>query len=256
MRGRVFSAFAVARDVTFLIGIGLAGLADVIDVRQLVIGSSILLVAAGLWAGVVPGIGRQAATERRALEALQTAGAVPAAATVLRPATLADFDRLAGHLPALARLDAAGRDALVRSARVREVDAGATIVSVGDTGDAAYFVLDGRTAAGTPEEDGSYRSLSTMDAGDVFGEIAALTGSRRTATVVAEQPSTIMEVPADALRALMAVPELSGLFLTKLTERLSRTQQADLPRFAGVDQASLRDLRTPRPNVEALPKSY
>jgi CRP-like cAMP-binding protein/predicted MFS family arabinose efflux permease len=256
MRGRVFSAFAVARDVTFLIGIGLAGLADVIDVRQLVIGSSILLVAAGLWAGVVPGIGRQAATERRALEALQTAGAVPAAAAVLRPATLADFDRLAGHLPALARLDAAGRDALVRSARVREVDAGATIVSVGDTGDAAYFVLDGRTAAGTPEEDGSYRSLSTMDAGDVFGEIAALTGSRRTATVVAEQPSTIMEVPADALRALMAVPELSGLFLTKLTERLSRTQQADLPRFAGVDQASLRDLRTPRPNVEALPKSY
>jgi CRP-like cAMP-binding protein/sugar phosphate permease len=256
MRGRVFSAFAVARDVTFLIGIGAAGLADVIDVRLLVIGSSFLLLAAGLWAWVVPGIGRRAPEEAVALTALQQAEAAPAAPATLRPATVADFDRLAGHLTALSRLDPAQRDALVAAASVRELPAGATIVNVGDAGDAAYFVLDGRTAAGTPEEDGSYRSLSTMEAGDFFGEIAALTGSRRTATVVAEQPTTIVEVPAAALRALMAVPELSSVFLTKLTERLSRTNQADLPRFAGVDQASLRDLRTPRPSAEALPKSY
>jgi MFS family permease len=256
MRGRVFSAFAVARDVTFLVGIGLAGLADVIDVRLLVVGSSILLVVAGLWAGIVPGIGRPAAEERTALEALQQAQAVPVAAALARPATLADFDRLAGHLTALARLDPAQRSALVDAATVRELVPGATIVQVGDVGDAAYFVLDGRAAAGTPEEDGTYRSLSTMEPGDFFGEIAALTGSRRTATVVAEQPTTIVEVPAPALRSLMAVPELSSIFLTKLTERLSRTNQADLPRFSGVDQASLKDLRTPRPSSEALPKSY
>jgi CRP-like cAMP-binding protein/predicted MFS family arabinose efflux permease len=256
MRGRVFSAFAVARDVTFLIGIGAAGLADVIDVRLLVIASSFLLLGAGLWAWVVPGIGRRAKEEEVALSALQQAEVAPAVPTTLRPATLADFDRLAGHLTALSRLEPAQRDAFVGAASVRELPAGATIVNVGDASDAAYFILDGRAAAGTPEEDGSYRSLSTMDAGDFFGEIAALTGSRRTATVVAEQPTTIVEVPAPALRALMAVPELSSVFLTKLTERLSRTNQADLPRFSGVDQASLRDLRTPRPSAEALPKSY
>jgi CRP-like cAMP-binding protein len=204
----------------------------------------------------VPGIGRPAAEERTALEALQQAQAAPVAAALARPATLADFDRLAGRLTALTRLDPAQRAALVEAATVRELEPGATIVTVGDIGDAAYFVLDGRAAAGTPEEDGSYRSLSTMDPGDFFGEIAALTGSRRTATVVAEQPTTIVEVPATALRTLMAVPELSSVFLTKLTERLSRTNQADLPRFSGIDQASLRDLRTPRPSAEALPKSY
>ncbi|HEU4573061.1 MAG TPA: MFS transporter [Candidatus Limnocylindrales bacterium] len=256
MRGRVFSAFAVARDVTFLIGIAAAGLADVIDVRLLVIASSFLLLGAGLWAWVVPGIGRRARDEEVALSALQQAEAAPAAPATVRPATLADFDRLAGHLSALARLDPAQRDALIAAASVRELPAGATIVNVGDAGDAAYFILDGRAAAGTPEEDGGYRSLSTMEAGDFFGEIAALTGSHRTATVVAEQPTTVVEVPASALRGLMAVPELSSIFLTKLTERLSRTNQADLPRFAGVDQASLRDLRTPRPSAEALPKSY
>lgn len=256
LRGRVFSAFAVARDVTFLVGIGLAGLADVIDVRYLVVGSSILLVAVGVVTGVVPGIGRPAAEQQRALDALRGAEAAPAAPVLARPATLADFDRLAGHLAALGRLAPAQRDALIAAATVREAPAGSPIVSVGEVGDAAYFVLDGRTAAGTPEPDGGYRSLSSMEAGDFFGEIAALTGSPRTANVVAEEPTTLMEVPAQALRALMAVPELSSVFLTKLTERLNRTNQADLPRFSGVDQASLRDLRTPRPSAEALPKSY
>jgi CRP-like cAMP-binding protein/sugar phosphate permease len=256
LRGRVFSAFAVARDVLFLVGISLAGLADIIDVRLLVVVASIVLVGAGLFAGVMPGIGRPAAEWRRAMSALRRGAAAPTVPALVRGATLADFDRLAGHLPALARLDAEQRAALVHASSVRDVPAGATIVDVGDVGDAAYFILAGRAAAGTPEPDGSYRSLSSMGAGDFFGEIAALTGSRRTATVVAEEETTIVEVPAPALRALMTVPDLGSLFLSTLTERLSRTNNADLPRFSGVDQASLKDLRTPRPTAEALPKSY
>jgi hypothetical protein len=50
---------------------------------------------------------------------------------------------------------------------------------------------------------------------------------------------------------------LSALFLSTLTERLTRTQSnADRPRLASNDQEALRDLRTPKPSVEALPKSY
>jgi CRP-like cAMP-binding protein/predicted MFS family arabinose efflux permease len=256
LRGRVFSAFAVVRDVTFLVGIGLAGLADIIDVRVLVVVSSIVLVLTGLWTGIVPGIGRPAAEWRRAMSALRSASAAPEVPVPVRAATLADFDRLAGHLPALARLDAEQRNALIAASSVRDVPAGATIVGVGEVGDAAYFILDGRAAAGTPEEDGGYRSLSSMEAGDFFGEIGALTGSRRTANVVAEEDATIVEVPAPALRALMTVPDLAALFLSTLTERLARTNTADLPRFSGLDQASLKDLRTPRPTAEALPKTY
>jgi len=253
LRGRVFSAFAVARDVVFLIGISLAGLADIIDVRFLVVGASVVLVLAGLWTGVMPGLGRPAVEWRRAMSALRRATPAPATALATRPATLADFDRLAGHLPALGRLGDEQRRALIRSSTVRDVPEGATIVSEGEVGDAAFFILDGQVVAGTPAEDGEYRSLSAMAAGDFFGEIAALTGSRRTATVVAEQPTTVLEVPAVTLRGLMSVPELSSIFLTKLTERLNRTNSADLPRFSGVDQASLRDLRTPRPAGEGSP---
>jgi CRP-like cAMP-binding protein len=78
-----------------------------------------------------------------------------------------------------------------------------------------------------------------------------LTGSRRTANVVAAEPTTLLEVPAANLRGVMDVPALSSLFLSALTERLTRTQGADRPRLAANDQEALRDLRTPRPAVEA-----
>ena len=256
LRGRVFSAFAVARDVVFLVGIALAGLADIIDVRVLVVASSLVLIVAGVVTAVLPGLGRPAAEWREAMSALRRAKAQPVGQIAIRPITLADFDRLAGHLPALSRLDGAMRTSLLAAATVRDVPAGTTIVGEGEVGDAAFFILDGRAAAGTPDADGGYRSLASMAAGDFFGEIAALTGSRRTATVVAEEPTTVVEVPAAILRSLMTIPELGSLFLSKLTERLSRTNTADLPRFSGVDQASLKDLRTPRPSAEALPKSY
>ena len=88
---------------------------------------------------------------------------------------------------------------------------GEKVVSKGDEATDAYFILEGEAAAGIPEADGGYRGLSTMGAGDFFGEIAALTGSARTADVVVTQPTTLMEVPAETLRAAMEVPEVDKL---------------------------------------------
>jgi CRP-like cAMP-binding protein/sugar phosphate permease len=253
-RGRVFSAFFVSRDVLFLLGMATAGLADVIDIRLLIVVASSILLVAAMLAQVMPGLGRPAAEWRRAIQLLRTAPAVPGAA-VARAATIADFDRLAMRLPALALLEERRRAAFLDKATVREAPAGATIVTQGEAGSSAFFVLDGQVVAGTPAEDGSYRSLATMREGDFFGEIAALTGSRRTANVVADQPTTLLEVPAESLRGVMDVPALSALFLSALSERLTRSQTADRPRLAANDQEALRDLRTPRPAVEPLPET-
>jgi len=160
-----------------------------------------------------------------------------------------------GHFPTLGILDDARRASFVERAKVSEAEPGATIVRQGDAGDAAYFVLSGRLVAGTPTDDGTYRALSSMTAGDFFGEIAALTGSPRTANVVADEPSMLLEIPAETLRGLMTIPQLSQLFLSKLTERLVRTSASDLPRLSAIDQETLRDLRTRQPSVETLPKT-
>jgi CRP-like cAMP-binding protein len=168
------------------------------------------------------------------------------------------MDRLVALVPQLSALGARRRGELVARARIVEAQPGASLVREGEAGDAAYFVLAGRAVAGIPAHDGSYRALSAMTAGDLFGEIAALTGSRRTANVVADEATTLFEVPAAALRAVMDVPGISALVLGKLTERLARTTTADLPRLAGLDQGDLRELRQPAvtASVVPLPKTY
>jgi MFS family permease len=243
LRGRVNSAFFVVRSVCFMAGMAMAGLADLFDVRAMFLISSIVLVVVGLLAVVLPGLGQPAAEWRRALSLLRAASTAPGLG-MGRAATLADFDALVGRLPILSVLDDKDRRALIAHAIVNEAPAGTTIVRYGDKSDAAFFLLSGRAVAGLALDDGRYRGLSTMQAGDFFGEIAALTGSTRTANVVAEDASTLMQIPAKTLHDLMSKPVLSQLFLTKMTERLGRTHITELPRFAGADQDSLRELRT------------
>ncbi len=244
MRGRVNSAFFVSRDVLFIIGMAAAGLADLINVRVMYLVSALMVLGGGIWVLLLPGLRQEAAEWRRALGLLRTAPVAPGLGAG-RPATLADFDALAGLVPALAALSPKERASLVARSRVFQASAGTAIVKHGEAGDAVYFVLAGRLVAGVATPEGGYRSLSTMGAGDFFGEIAALTGARRTADVVAEDPagSTLYQVPAEILRGLMSDPALSQLFLAKMTERLARTNITDLPRFAGVDQQALKELR-------------
>jgi CRP-like cAMP-binding protein/sugar phosphate permease len=254
MRGRVFSAFYVLRDIVFLFGMAAAGLADVVGIRTMIVIAGIILFGAAGLVLVAPGLA--IGTWRAATDRLR--GAEPAVVGALAPAraaTMADFDRLVGRLTPFARLSPDQRAAFVSKATVREVPGGTRILEHGETASSAYFILDGSTTAGIPVDDG-FRGLSTMAAGDFFGEIAALTGSPRTADVVADVDTTLLEVPADALRATMVVPEVNRVVLSALTSRLQRTEAADLPRLAGIDQADLRDLRTPRPQVEALPRTY
>ena len=246
MRGRVFSTFGVLRDVIFLVGMFAAGAADYVDIRLLVVISGLILVGTGVWTQFLPGLGTPATEWRQAMQRLRTATA--ASAIPSRPFLPDDLGTLIGVIPAFGVLGDNERRALLASARIREVPAGTTVVAAGDQGDAAYAILMGRAVAGTPVEDGEYRALSTMLEGDVFGEIAALTGSTRTASVVADADSTLVEIPCPTLRSLMAFPEISEIILPKMTERLARTTTADLPRLAGVDQAALRDLRKVRPS--------
>ncbi len=245
VRGRVSSAYAVTRDVVFLLGMSTAGLADVIDVRILVVVSSLILIGAGFWSLVIPGIGQPAAQWRRTISLLRGAPAAPGLGAG-RVATPADFELLAGHLKGITNLQGQNWTELSAETLVCDAPAGTTILRKGDTSSHAYFILSGRAAAGR-EENGQYRLLEELNAGDFFGEIAALTGSPRTANVIAEEPSVLLQVPSASLRKMMADPQINRIFVNKMTERMVRMNMIDLPRFAGLDQQSLRELRTAEP---------
>ena len=105
MRGRVFSAFYVMRDVIFLLGMASAGLADIVDIRVLIIFSSLLLFVSAAFTFVAPGLG--ISTWRAAAARLRASGAAPGLeASPVRAATLADFDLLAGRIGAFTSLSA------------------------------------------------------------------------------------------------------------------------------------------------------
>lgn len=245
VRGRVNSVYFVVSDVFFLVGMGLAGLADIIDVRIVFAGASAMTLVLGLIAAVLPGLGLPAAEWRRAVSLLRGARTA-AGLSGARAATVADFLALAERNPSLARLNKAQLRDLASHTLVAEAETGATVLRRGDKSDAGYFIISGRVVAGWDEE-GGYRPLETLNAGDFFGEIAALTGAARTANVVAEEPTVLLEVPAAALRKITADPELNRVFVSRMTERMLRMNLVDLPRFQGMDQATLKDLRTPAP---------
>jgi hypothetical protein len=54
VRGRVASALIVSANLFFLVGMGAAGLADVIDVRILYLAGAVLTIGCGIWALVLP----------------------------------------------------------------------------------------------------------------------------------------------------------------------------------------------------------
>ncbi len=241
MRGRVASVFFVTRDVSFLVGMGLTGLAEITGVRELFFIAALLVFVPGILALFLPGLGQPAAQWKQVIQLLRTAPTAPAA-QVVRVATIADVDALAIRFGALAALSPSDRQMLATHSQIVAAPVGSTIVCFGEKSDAAFFVMQGRAVAGV-DEGGGTRWLETMGEGDFFGEIAALSGQPRTANVIAQEATTLLRVPAQTLRHLLTYPSISHIVRAKFVERLSRTNLNDLPRFAGFDQATLRELR-------------
>jgi MFS family permease len=246
MRGRVFGATMTLSTVVMLIGMGVAGLADYIGVREMMLTSVILTTLGGVFALFAPGIGQPAAEWLRAVSLLRNVASAPAPEAG-RPATLADFDRLLGHLPTLSLLDPTTREKLLKDARYLVAEEGCVIVRHGEISDAAYFIVEGKAIAGHAE--GHQETvLEVLNSGDFFGEIAALTGLPRTANIIVEKPTDLLRIPAPTLRELSSQPALNRVFMTKMTERMMRMNMIEMPKMMSLDQNVLRELRTESPS--------
>jgi CRP-like cAMP-binding protein/Na+/melibiose symporter-like transporter len=247
IRGRVFGAFMTISHAVLLLGMGAAGLADILGVQVMMLVATGLSLAGGLVAVVAPGIGRPAAEWLRAITFLHRAGEAPRL-EIGRAATLADLERLISLLPALSGLKAENRHSLLKQMRYIEAPEGVAIVRYGESSDAAYFILEGRAVAGR-EENGKERILEVMNPGDFFGEIAALTGVPRTANVITDQPVAMLRVPATTLHEMSKNPELNRIFISKMTERMLRTNAIELRKVMSNDQKVLRELRAVEPET-------
>lgn len=158
-------------------------------------------------------------------QAGQDEAATPGPEPVIRAATSDDFAALAQALPAFGEVPRPVRQSLFTAAKVLEVPAAFTLLRQGAPGQHAYFVLHGRVAVNRADS-GLTRTVRTLGPGEQFGEISALNGTPRTATAVAEEPSRVLRVPAEALRQLLKTPELERVIRARMHDRLMISDRA------------------------------
>ena len=95
--------------------------------------------------------------------------------------------------------------------------AGATLITEGTKGREFFVLVDG-----TVDIRRKGRKLGSLDTGDFFGEIALLTETPRTATVVTATPVRVLVITGQSFRRLLdETPALQGKVLTALARRVA-----------------------------------
>jgi len=127
-----------------------------------------------------------------------------------------------------------GIEKLVPYLQRREYQAGEYMIREGDTPDFIYFIHSGQVTAQLESPHGETIRLETMRSGRSVGEIAFYLGTRRTASVVADQDSVVYSLSIDELINMEAnAPEVANIFhrvsvflLSERVMHLTRTVRA------------------------------
>lgn len=101
-------------------------------------------------------------------------------------------------VPLLSVLSQAELTALAGLSAVIPLSGGQPIMRVGDEGQSMFVVIEGRLAVLLDQI-----KVATLWPGECAGEMSLLTGSRRSADVVAEVPTTVLEIPKEALTPIL-----------------------------------------------------
>jgi CRP-like cAMP-binding protein/di/tricarboxylate transporter len=109
-----------------------------------------------------------------------------------------------------------------------EVQTGREVFRQGEAGDSLYIVTEGALGVFVASGDGrSALRVSTLAPGDLFGEMALFTGEPRSATVLADRPSTVLQLPRERFLLLVRrEPAISLTIVATLSERLRTANQA------------------------------
>jgi CRP-like cAMP-binding protein len=137
-----------------------------------------------------------------------------------------DIEAIIAAAPIFSELDHPAREALIAELRPVSFTAGQTIFSRGDEGRELYIVLSGRVRLSVLTAEGRELSFAHAGDGEIFGEIAMLDGSPRTADATAVEATRAMSLSRGALdRVLDSQPALAHSIISFLCRRL---READL----------------------------
>ena len=140
--------------------------------------------------------------------------------------------------PLLSALSEPGARALTGVMTARAFPAGARIIEVGEPASALYWLAHGTLAVTRPASTGEWTALGELHSGALFGEIALVGGTRRTARVTAVDDVWVLEIPARAVETAAAKqPALAEVLAQHARARLlaNLTRTSELFRALGDD---------------------
>jgi CRP-like cAMP-binding protein len=139
---------------------------------------------------------------------------------------LGEVVELLGRVPAFAALVRSDLERIALLAVPRKFEPGEVVFREGDASDTCYVVRDGHARAVHEHSDGRTITLATFGPGDIFGELAMFEDERRSATVEAIEPTSVVAVLGPDMRRLMREhPEISMRLVVALGRRLRETNE-------------------------------
>lgn len=104
---------------------------------------------------------------------------------------------------------------------------GASVVNVGDPGDALFIVGEGEVKVSLSSENGREIILDTLEAGSFFGEMSIVDGEARSANVICTKKSFLLKLSRrDFLKAVRQFPSIAINVMTELCVRLRRADES------------------------------
>lgn len=132
---------------------------------------------------------------------------------------------------------------LIEKSNLRQFPTGTVVCREGEYGDTSFAILEGTVEVSINTAGYKNLTLALLGEGDLFGEMAALSGYPRSATVAAKENLFLLEIPVDVLKALMKhspsfKETIDGLYL----ERAVRNYLRKVPLFASLGDNMLEEL--------------
>ena len=101
------------------------------------------------------------------------------------------------------------------------------IVMEGEPGSSMFLIVAGDVHVQTTNPTGGQLQLAILGPGEFFGEVALLTGRPRTATVIAHNNVTAVEIPRQKVQSILtSFPEVGQIIQRFLEQRAEATAEA------------------------------
>jgi CRP/FNR family cyclic AMP-dependent transcriptional regulator len=138
----------------------------------------------------------------------------------------AEVVELLGRVPVFSTLEREDLERIAQLTVPRRFEPGQAVFREGDSSDTCYIVRDGHARAIRTHSDGRTITLARFGPGDIFGELAMFEDERRSATVEAIEPTSVVAVLGGDMRRLLGEhPGIAMRLVIALGRRLRETNE-------------------------------